>query len=293
MKYFVSISLLLAVSGLPQALAQNSKCWTDEEILRWNPNPSREHQLEPWPAHQIIDNVYYVGTRNLASFLVTTEEGHVLINTNDPETLPLIRESVEDLGYKWSDVEIILGSHAHADHMSGNALAKAQTGAEVIAMRQDVPLLQEMMEGGSQPVDRVIDHGDTVSLGGETLTAYLAPGHSPGTTTWTMKAEEDGKTYDVVFLGGATATPRTDVTDPEIQRQFQQAFVVQRGLPCDVFLGPHAPIHQMEQKYAQLQAGEGGNPFIDPQGCQDELAISERVFYLLLGKQLKARREAP
>ena len=280
----------LLVTAAGPALAQ-SACWTDDEVLRRNPNPSREHQVTPWPAHRIIDNVYYVGTRNLASFLVTTPEGHILVNTNDEETLPLIRASVENLGFAWRDVRIILGSHAHADHMSGNALAKEQTGATVMAMRQDVPLLVEMRPGGKMhPIDRVLDHLDTVTLGGETLRAHLTPGHTPGTTTWTLEAEENGETYDVVMLGGATATPRTDVTSKDIQDQFQDAFIELRSLPCDVPLGPHAPIHHMEEKFEQLKDGEGPNPFIDPQGCRDELALSERGFYLLLGRQL---REGP
>jgi metallo-beta-lactamase class B len=269
------------------ASADDRPCWTDAEVLRWNPNPSREHQLTPWPAHRIIDNVHYVGTRNLASFLIDTPDGLILINSNDEETLPLVRRSVEDLGFAWTDIRIVLGSHAHADHMSANPLIREQTGARIMAMRQDLPLLEQMSIGGRRPhVDRVLEHGDTVTLGGETVTAHLTAGHTPGTTTWTLEAEDSGETYDVVFLGGATATPRTDVTSPEVQRQFQQAFVVLRGLPCDVPLGPHAPIHHMEEKFARLETGSAGNPYIDPQGCRDELALSERVFYLLLAKQL-------
>jgi metallo-beta-lactamase class B len=269
------------------AFAQ-SECWTDEEVMRRNPNPSREHQLAPWPAHRIIDNVYYVGTRNLASFLISTPEGHILVNTNDEETLPLIRDSVRDLGFQWNDIRIILGSHAHDDHMSANTTAKEQTGARTMVMRQDVPLLAEMTPGsGPPPIDRILEHLDTVTLGGETLTAYLTPGHTPGTTTWALQAKYEGKLYNVVILGGATATPRSDLKSKEIQQQFHQAFVELRSLSCDVPLGPHAPIHRMEEKFEALGRGEGSNPYIDPQGCQNELALSERGFYLLLGKQLR------
>jgi metallo-beta-lactamase class B len=288
MRYGRFSHLLAGILSIAAAAAADERgCWTDEEVLSWNPNPSREHQLTPWPAHRIIDNVHYVGTRNLAAFLIDTPAGLILINSNDEETLPLLRRSVEELGFAWADIRIVLGSHAHADHMSANPLIRKQTGAEIVAMRQDVPLLEEMSNGGPRhAVDRVLDHGDTVTLGGETLTAHLTAGHTPGTTTWTLEAEEGGRAYDVVFLGGATATPRTDVTLPEVQRQFQEAFVVLRGLPCDVPLGPHAPVHRMEEKFARLQAGGGTNPYIDPQGCRDELALSERVFYLLLAKQL-------
>ncbi|MEX2124802.1 MAG: MBL fold metallo-hydrolase [Woeseia sp.] len=286
-----TLLLIGALSVGTSASAQCERCRTDEEVLRWNPNSSREHQLAPWPGHRIIDNVYYVGTRNLASFLIATSAGHILINSNDEQTLPLIRKSVEELGFEWTDIGIVLGSHAHADHMSANATIKGQTGALLMAMREDIPLLAEMTPGSrSPPVDRVLRHRDTITLGGETLTAHLTAGHTPGTTTWTLEAEEDGTEYDVVFLGGATATPRTDVTSTDIQKQFQEAFIVLRGLSCDVPLGPHAPIHHMEEKFRLLEKGEGPNPYIDPQGCQDELSLSERVFYLLLGKQLGTQR---
>jgi metallo-beta-lactamase class B len=285
---FRPLCLLIAVL-VTSAPAASKECWTDEEVLQWNPNPSRDHQVTPWPAHRVIDHVYYVGTRNLGSYLITTPEGHILVNSNDEETLPLIRRSVEDLGFEWSDIRIVLGSHAHADHMSANSMIKAQTGAQVMAMREDIPLLLQMTPGSkADTVDRVLRHGDTVSLGGVTMTAYLTPGHTPGTTTWTLKAEENGRVYDVVILGGATATPRTDVTSAEIQEQFQDAFIVLRSLSCDVPLGPHAPIHNMEEKYERLTGRNGPNPFVDPAGCQDELALSERIFYLLLKKQLTA-----
>lgn len=291
MRILLTLIFTSALAVATATAADCERCWTDEEVLRWNPNPSREHQLAPWPAHRIIDNVYYVGTRNLASFLIATSDGHILINSNDEETLPLIRKSVEELGFEWADIQIVLGSHAHADHMSANAAVKQQTGAQLMAMREDVPLLAEMAPGNDdEPVDRILQHHDTVTLGGETLTAYLTAGHTPGTTTWTMQAEENGSSYDVVFLGGATATPRTDVTSAEIQQQFQEAFIVLRGLSCDVPLGPHAPVHHMEEKFAQLQDAEESNPYIDPEGCRDQLSLSERVFYLLLGKQLSAQK---
>ncbi|MEJ8569689.1 MBL fold metallo-hydrolase [Elongatibacter sediminis] len=286
MRHLQTLTFMLLLSTATAGMAQNDPCWTDDAVMKRNPNPSRDHQLQPWPAHHIIGDIFYVGTRNLGSFLITTGDGHILINPNDPETLPLVRASVEKLGYEWTDVAIILGSHAHADHMSATAQAKHQTGARVVVMRQDMPLLEAMeVPGNAAAVDRVIEHGDSVSLGGVTLRAHLTPGHTPGTTTWTTTVDHDGETLHVVFLGGATATPRMDVTDPEIQRQFHQAFVELRSLQCDVPLAPHAPIHQMEQKFARLDSAPS-NPFIDPESCRAELALSERGFYLLLGKQL-------
>ena len=271
-----------AVAVATTGFAQSAEVRTDEEVLARTVNPSREHQLQPWPAHRIIGNTYYVGTRNLGSFLITTSEGHILVNTTFEETLPLVRDSVEELGFEWEDIEIVLGSHAHRDHMSANALMKEQTGAEMMVMADDVPLVIEMTpEDKPHSIDRVLQHGDTVMLGDVTMTAHHTPGHTPGATAWTYEVEEDGETYDVLIFGAATATPRLDVTSPELQEQFQRAFLVQRSLPCDVPLGPHTPMYDMEAKHAHLVENDGAeNPFIDPEGCQEQMSYEERVFYL-------------
>lgn len=287
-----SIFLVFALAAMTaSALAQSTddrtlipwtdEPWTDEEVLARTVNPSREHQFAPWPPHRIVGSTHYVGTRNLGAFLITTSEGHILVNTTFEETLPLIRDSVEELGFEWQDIEIVLGSHAHRDHMSGNALMKEQTGARVMAMAEDIPLLVEMTpEDKPHAIDRVLRHGDTVTLGEVTMTAHLTPGHTPGATAWTYQAEEDGETYDVLIFGAATATPRFDLSSPELQAQFQRAFLVQRGLPCDVPLGPHVPMYNMEAKYEELTQNSDANPFIDPEGCEKQMAYEERVFYL-------------
>ena len=269
---------------------QETSRWTDEDLLNRTVNPSREHRLQAWPAYTVIDNVHYVGTRNLGSFLITTPEGHILVNSTYPETLPLVRESVEELGYRWEDIEFVLGNHAHGDHMSGNAWAKEQTGAQVVAMAQDMPLLERMTpQGRAHPIDRVIEHGDTVELGGVVMTAHLTGGHTPGATAWTLESVENGETYDVVILGATVPTGGTDLTDPEVQTQFENGFRVQRSLSCDVPLGPHTPMYQMEEKYALLveREGAGPNPFIDPEGCLEELYQSERIYYLRLRETLR------
>ena len=273
-------------SGSIDLLAQTRE-WTREEILARTVNPSREHQLAEWPPHNIIDNIYYVGTRNLGSFLITTPEGHVLINSSYEETLPLLRQSVEELGFRVEDIRIILGSQAHADHMSGNTLLKEWTGAQVMVMEDDIPTLQQGSRGGPPPpVDRVLHHEDQVTLGGTTLTAHLTPGHTPGTTTWTMIAEENQNQYGVVVIGGGVS-PRTRLAgEPEVQRQFQQMFEVNRSLDCDVPLGPHTPMYRMEEKFAQL--GDGANPFIDPAICQEEMYLLEKTYEYRLEEQLQA-----
>lgn len=276
--------LVLSVLFLATGLSAQTREWTREEILSRTVNPSREQQFEPWPAHQIVGNVLYVGTRNLGSFLVVTDQGHILINTSYEVTLPLLRKSVEDLGFHVEDIRIILGSQAHPDHMTGNVLAKEWTGAEVMVMEEDIPLLRQTA-GADTPIDRVLKDGDTVTLGGTTLTARLTPGHTPGTTAWLMAAEEGGQEYQVVILGGGVA-PRTQLAgNEEVQAQFQRTFDIHRSLDCDVPLGPHTPMYRMEEKFAQL--GNGPNPFIDPAICQEEMWLMEQAFAYRLQEQLR------
>lgn len=276
---WVLLFLLIATG-----LSAQTREWTREEILARTVNPSREQQFEPWPAHRIVGDIFYVGTRNLGSFLVVTDEGHVLINTSYEATLPLLRQSVEDLGFRVEDIRIILGSQAHPDHMTGNALAKEWSGAEVMVMEEDIPLLRQTA-GADTPIDRVLNDGDTVTLGGTTLTARLTPGHTPGTTAWLMTAEEGGEEYDVVILGGGVA-PRTQLAgNEEIQAQFEQTFDIHRSLDCDVPLGPHTPMYRMEEKFALL--GDGPNPFIDPAICQEEMWLMEQAYSYRLEEQLR------
>jgi metallo-beta-lactamase class B len=236
---------------------------------------------KPFPAHKVIGNVYSVGSEQLGSFLITTPAGHILINSDYEETIPVIRDGVEKLGFKFSDIKILLGSHAHPDHMSGDALFKELTGAKVMAMEQDVPALKNMKQGGKEhPIDRILHDRDTVELGGVTLTAYLTPGHTKGCTTWTLKTEEGGKTYDVVIVGSVSLNAAVLVNNPnypEIADDFVRSFRTLRSLHADVFLGSHTGFYQMTQKYAKLQTG-GPNPYIDPDGYKALIDSSEKAF---------------
>jgi metallo-beta-lactamase class B len=279
--------LVIYLVGPVDLVAQTRDDWTREQILARTVNPSREHQMAAWPAHHIIDNIYYVGTRNLGAFLFTTPDGHILLNSNYEETLPLLRTSIEDLGFQVEDIRIILGSQAHADHMSGNLLLKEWTGAQIMVMEQDLPLLERMVPGGAQ-VDRVLHHQDQVTLGSTTLTAMLTPGHTPGTTTWVMTAEENGNEYGVVILGGGVS-PRTRLAgQPEVQSQFQQMFAVNRSLDCDIPLGPHTPMYRMEEQFEKL--GDGPNPFISPEVCQEEMFLLEQTFKFRLEEQTQEQQ---
>jgi metallo-beta-lactamase class B len=282
-----ALGLLLAAQG--QAPAPG-KTWTLEDLFRRNVG-TREQQTSAFPPHKVIDNIWYVGTESLASFLITTPQGHILINSSYEANVPVILGSVEKLGFKPSDIKIILGSHAHGDHMEGDAELKRLTGGQVMAMAEDVPALQRMMPGGKpHPIDRVLHDGDTVTLGTATLVARLTPGHTKGCTTWTMKATENGRTYDVVIIGSVGVNPGFVLVDnkdnPGIADEYIRAFKVLRSLPCDVPLASHPAMYNLAEKFKKL--GANPNPFIDPAGYKAELDTVETVFTRTLDEQRKA-----
>jgi len=251
-----------------------------------------DDQTTAFPPHKIIGNIYYVGTKSLAAFLIVTPQGHILVDSTYERNVPTIQKSVEQLGFKFSDIKILLGSHAHGDHQEGDALVKELTGAQVMAMAEDVPALRAMRPGGKEhPIDRVLHDGDTVALGGTTLVAHLTPGHTRGCTTWTLKAQENGKAYDFVIIGSFGTNPGFQLVNnadvPDISGEFMRAFKVARSLPCDVPLGSHPAMYNLDEKYAKLAAG-GPNPFIDPAGYTLEVDIAEAMFRAVLAEQQKA-----
>ncbi len=247
-----------------------------------------------FPPHKVIGNIYYVGTKSLAVFLVATPQGNILINSTFERNVPLVQQSIEELGFRFSDTKILLGSHAHGDHQEGDALVKQLTGAQVMAMAEDVPALQAMKPGGKEhPIDRVLHDGDTVSLGGVTLVAHLTPGHTRGCTTWTMKVADGGRTYDVVIIGSFGVNPGFRLVDnpdvPGIADEFRRTFAVARSLPCDIPLGSHPGMYNLDEKFPKIGKG-GPNPFIDPDGCRLEVEIDEAMFRAVLAAQEAARR---
>jgi metallo-beta-lactamase class B len=248
---------------------------------------------KPFPAHKVIGNVYYVGSEQLASFLITTPEGHILVNSSFETTVPVIRAAVEKLGFKFTDVKILLGSHAHGDHMEGDALVKELTKAQVMAMEQDVPALRNMKPGGKEhPVDRVLHDGDEVKLGGATLVAHRTAGHTKGCTTWTLRAQEAGKPYNVLISCSIGVNPGYVLVNnkdyPEIADDYVRSFKVMRSLPVDVFLGAHGSFYNLTEKYARLEKGSGPNPFIDPEGFKQYVDRSEKTFQVRLAEQKQA-----
>jgi metallo-beta-lactamase class B len=279
----IVFSMLIAALGFSQARQGRGGQANALAGIDWN---------KPFPAHKIVGNVYFVGSEQLGSFLITTPEGHILINSDYEDTLPVIRAAVEKLGFKFTDIKVLLGSHAHPDHMTGDALVKQLTGATVMAMAEDVPALNNIKPGGkSHPIDRVLHHGDTVTLGGTTLTAHLTPGHTKGCTTWTLKATENGKTHDVVVVGSLSlnaANLGDNPAYPNIREDFVKSFKVMRSLPADVFVGSHNGFYGMAQKYARLEKEEA-NPYIDPAGYKALIESSEKAFKARL-EELKAAR---
>ena len=257
----------------------------------------------PFPPYRIIGNLYYVGSQGLAAYLITTPQGNILINSNLEKSVPMIRESVEKLGFHFSDTKILLISHAHWDHCSGSAAVKELTGAKYMVMDADVAEIEaggkgnfqygDVLETRYQPVkvDRVLHDGDEVRLGGTVLVAHLTPGHTKGTTTWTMKVADEGKSYDVVIIGSPNVNAGYKLVKnelyPQIASDYERMFRVLKSLPCDVFLGAHGNYYGMEAKYARMKGG-GANPFIDPEGYKSYVAEREATFRAELAKQAAA-----
>jgi metallo-beta-lactamase class B len=263
---------------------------TPADLIARNLGP-RDHVNDPFPPHKIIANIYFVGPQALGSFLVSTPAGLILINSDFEATVPVIRASVEKLGFRFQNIKILLGSHAHGDHMEGDAMVKELTAAQVMAMEQDVPALQTMKPGGKpHPVDKVLHDGDQVTLGGSTLTAHLTAGHTKGCTTWTMRVQEGGKPYDVVIVGSVGVNPGVKLVNnadyPDIAADYARSFKTLGALHCDVPLGSHPAMYRMQEKFAKL--GKGPNPFIDPDGYLAELKINENVYLRTLDEQKKA-----
>jgi metallo-beta-lactamase class B len=257
-----------AQNGPPDhpAVTVGEQTYTPRSILARNMG-TPEDQTTQFPPHKILGNIYYVGTNTLSSFLIVTPQGNILVDSTYERNVRTIEKSVTDLGFKFADVKILLGNHAHGDHQEGDALVKELTGAQVMAMAEDVPALQAIKPGGKEhPIDRILHDGDQVTLGGTTLVAHLTPGHTRGCTTWTTTAEEGGKTYDVVFSCSLRA-PGT--LTAAIVEEMNRSFKIVRTFPCDVQVGDHPAQYRMHQKYASLKSG-GPNPFIDPAGCTQE-----------------------
>ena len=286
------MATLLLAALMPAAQSQNHS--DRQQLLKaWN---------QPFKGFRIIGNIYYVGTNNLACFLITSPEGHILVDTAMEESGPLVRANIEALGFKLKDIRIILSSHAHFDHVAGHADMKAATGAQVFATAPDAATLESGGRKGFHPlmaykpvkVDRVIKDGEIVRLGNIVMTAHMVPGHTEGNTAWTTTIEDKGKTYAVVFAASMSINPGVRLVNnptwPGIAEAYAASFVKLRSLKCDVFLGPHAPFFKMEEKVKLMTPVSTTNPFIDPEGYRDFLDGLEKQYQQQLAQERNARQ---
>jgi metallo-beta-lactamase class B len=258
----------------------------------------------PVPPRHLVGNIYYVGAIGVSSFLITTPEGHILLDSGFDETEPIVENGVRQLGFKVADIKILLSSHAHLDHTGGHARLKRLTGAQVVASEADARILES---GGTDDfipipkdlalyppvkVDRVVRDGEQVTLGGVTLTAHLTPGHTKGATTWTMDIVEDGRRQHVVFFSSASINAGTKLIDnplyPEIAGDLTKTFARLKSLPCDLWFAPHGGQFAMAEKFERLGQAGKANPFIDPDGWHSLIEKTERAFLDQLAAEKKA-----
>jgi len=263
----------------------------------------------PIDPFRIAGNLYYVGSKDLASYLIVTPQGDILINSSFETSVPLIRNSVEKLGFRFADIRILLISHAHVDHDAGSAAVKRLTGAKYMVMDADVPVVEsggakDFAYGVATPtssasryppakVDRVLHDGEEVRLGGMVLVAHKTPGHTRGCTTWTLRETDRGRNLNVVIVGSWNVNPGFRLVDrsgqlasyPGIAQDYQRTYSVLKNLPCDVFLGAHGQYFDMLAKLKRLQAGATENVWVDPQGYQAAVAERKAAFEAELMRQ--------
>lgn len=267
------IVILLVLSSI--ALAQNKS----DQRAAWN---------APVKPFKIIGNVYYVGA-HVSSFYIQTPAGAILLDGGLPETAPLIEKNIAKLGLSIKNVKFLLNSHAHYDHSGGLAELKKLSGARMVASAGDAPVLAsgqgQFMPFPPVHVDRVVQDGDAVKLGGVTLTAHITPGHTKGCTTWTMPVTDAGKTYQVVFYCSTSVVDKlvNNAAYPGIVADYEHSFAILKKMPCDIFLAPHAQFFRLDEKRAELAAGKQ-DAFVDSTEMRRFVDESEQGFH----KQLAA-----
>jgi len=237
---------------------------------------------DPFPPHKIMDNMYYVGTKELATFLFVTPQGLILMNSNYEASVPVIKANVEKLGFKFTDVKILIAGHAHPDHVEGDAMVKEMTGAQVIVGRLDEADTRNFKPGGKEhPIDRLVDDGEAVTFGGTTLTAHVMPGHTRGCLAWSTTLKENGKSYYTFIecsLNGQFVQTLTQY--PGILDDFRATYKKALTFPVEVWVSSHASFYNLAEKYAKLEkrGPNDPNPFIDPEGYKAHVAQYEKSF---------------
>ena len=273
----------LAIVSLLTALSLNAA----PLLAQGNPDWHREI-----PGFKIAGNLYYVGTADLAVYLINTPQGNILINSDFKEDVPAIKKAIAQLGFKYADIRIILISHAHGDHDEATGVSQKETGAKLMVMEGDVAEEQSTAPGRpGAHVDRTLHDGDTVELGGAKLVARLTPGHTKGCTTWTMQVADGGRTLNAVIIGSPNVNPGYVLVGnrnyPQIAEDYVKTFAVLKALPVDLFLGAHGAYFGLAAKYPKLNAG-GPNPFIDPAGYKAYVEERDQAFQKELARQKAA-----
>jgi metallo-beta-lactamase class B len=260
------------------------------------PNPD---WTRPFPAHRVIGNLYYVGTYDLACFLIVTPAGNILINTGVDGSVPMIKTSIESLGFKVKDTKILLTTQAHMDHVAGMAEMKRLTGAKLLATDGDAPVLED--GGISDPlftapefkfapvkVDGRIKDGQKIALGGTELTAYSHPGHTRGSVSYGLTIAENGRTYHVLIANIGSINPGTLLIGnkkyPQIADDYARTFREQKKLDCDIFLASHASQYDLHEKWKPGQA-YSSDTFVDPAGYKAAVAHAEASYLEWLAKE--------
>lgn len=270
------------------AQAQTVKDFLAQTMVKWT---------TPFPPFRLIDNIYYVGTDGIAVYVIQTSDGLILMDTAVPQSTGMLKDNIAKLGFKESDIKVILNTHAHFDHTGGFAEIKKDTGAQLVAGERDKPLL----EGGYYPgeekntdigfppvkVDRTVAEGDKVTLGNTTLTAHATPGHSPGCTSWEMTVKDGEQNRQVLFFcSGTVALNRLvgNPTHPGIADDYKSTYAKVKAMKIDVLLGPHPEVYGMQAKRARMQDG-APNPFVQPGELAAYAATLEADFDKALAKQ--------
>jgi metallo-beta-lactamase class B len=281
-------ALALFASG---AQAQTVKDFLAQVMVKWT---------APFEPFQLIDNIYYVGTDGIAVYIIKTSDGLILMDTGVPQSTGMIKDHIAKLGFKVSDIKIILNSHAHFDHTGGFAEIKKETGAQLIAGARDKPLLESGTYPGDEKntdigfpsvkVDRTVTEGDKVTLGSTTLTAHATPGHSPGCTSWEMTVKDGSENRQVLFFCSGTVALNRLVGNPThagIVDDYRSTYAKVKAMKIDVLLGPHPEVYGMQAKRAAMKDG-APNPFVKPGELATYAAALEQDFDKQLARQTAA-----
>jgi metallo-beta-lactamase class B len=282
------------------AIALAAAVWVGVAACQEPPPAIPSSWTAPVTPFHIIDTIYYVGTEDLASYLITTPAGHILIDTGVAQNADTVLAAIRALKFDPADVELLLTTQAHFDHVGAHARLKQVTGAQVVVSSEDRPVL----EGGGKgdyhfgpryyfppvTVDRVVHDRAVVSLGRTSLTARVTPGHTRGTTTWTTSARDrTGRLRPVVFLGSTAVNEGVRLVDnreyPLIASDFAKSFRVLHTLPCEIFLAAHVSTFDGLRKAELARSGQGEDAFVDPEGCRAAVTRSERAFTAELQRQ--------